>query len=203
MLCTWSMPSRTPPIMCLFFSMSSVSLPLVLPLSTTFNITLIGHLSHATSISIGSFGFGINYHLLIFPILYLILNSNFSATYGITFFSTLIQLTPVLSTFTVLVIHALLHSFFWTIPCVGGRPSTLLLNQVYHYCILSLPVGVLSIYNNNNNNNNNNCHIVLFIYLCYFNKNRNNVDNALVQYNLFSVYNLDKEGINYFCSCSR
>ena len=28
------------------------------------------------------------------------------------FFSTLIQLTPVLSTFTVLVIHALLHSFF-------------------------------------------------------------------------------------------
>ena len=113
---------------------------------------LIGRLSHATSILIGSFGFGINYHLLIFPILYLILNSNFSATYGVTFFSTLIQLTPVLSTFTVLVIHALLHSFFWAIPCVGGRPSTLLLNQVYHYCILSLPVGVLlSIYNNKNN----------------------------------------------------
>ena len=127
----------------------SVSLPLVLPLSTTFNITLIGHLSHATSILMGSFGFGINYHLLIFPIIYLILNCNFSATYGITFFSTLIQLTPVLSTFTVLVIHALLHSFF-------GLSSTLLLNQVYHYCILSLPVSMLlSIYNNNNNNNNN------------------------------------------------
>ena len=73
--------------------------------------------------------------LLIFPILYLVLNSNFSATYGITFFSTLIQLTPVLSIFTVLVIHALLLSFFWATPCVGGRPSTLLLNQVYHYCI--------------------------------------------------------------------
>ena len=99
------------------------------------------NLSHATSTLIGSFEFGISYHLLIFPILYLILNSNFSATYGITFFSTLIQLTPVLSTFTVLIIHALLLSFylfiyfsFWAIPCVGGRPSTLLLNQVYHYC---------------------------------------------------------------------
>ena len=29
-------------------------------------------------------------------------------------------------------------------------------------------------------------------------ENHNNVDNALVQYNLFLVYNLDKEGINFF-----
>ena len=136
MLCTSSVPSRNPPIMCLFSNMShSVSLSLVPPLSTTFNITLIGHVSHTTSILIGSFEFGISYHLLIFPILYLVLNSNFSATYGITFLSTLIQLTPVLSIFTVLVIHALLLSPFWATPCVGGRPSTLLLNQVYHYCI--------------------------------------------------------------------
>ena len=49
----------------------SVSLPLVLPLSPTFNIIVIGHLSHATSILIGLFGFGISYHLLIFPILFI------------------------------------------------------------------------------------------------------------------------------------
>ena len=119
----------------------SVSLPLVLPLSTTFNIIVIGHLSHATSILIGLFGFGISYHLLIFPILFIphikqqllcYLWDHFLLQFDSTNTCTFHFHCPCNSC-----IATYFFLFFWAIPCVGGRPSTLLLNQVYHYCIPS------------------------------------------------------------------